>query len=70
MSWLLALYYFKAHALLASNIVVDYRPNAGIRVAPHFYTSDEELDRAVDAIDEILKTDAWKPFEHKRGTVT
>jgi kynureninase len=62
--------YGVAQALLANDIIVDYRPNAGIRVAPHFYTSDDELQRAVDAIDEILKTDAWKPFEAKRGTVT
>jgi kynureninase len=62
--------YGVAQALLARNVIVDYRPNAGIRVGPHFYTSDEELDCAVDAIDEILRTDAWKPFEAKRGTVT
>jgi kynureninase len=62
--------YGVAQALLANDIIVDYRPNAGIRIAPHFYTSDDELERAVDAIDEILKTEAWKPFEAKRTTVT
>lgn len=62
--------YGVAQALLANNVIVDYRPNAGIRVGPHFYTSDDELVRAVDLIDEILRTDAWKPFEAKRGTVT
>jgi kynureninase len=30
--------------LASRNILVDYRPGAGIRVAPHFYTSDEELE--------------------------
>jgi len=25
-----------ALALLAENVIVDYRPGAGIRVAPHF----------------------------------
>ena len=59
-----------AQALLARGIIVDYRPNAGIRVAPHFYTSDSELDAAVDAIDEILRTGAWQPFENQRRTVT
>ena len=62
--------YGVAQALLAENIIVDYRPNAGIRIGPHFYTSDDELEQAVAMIDEILRTDAWKPFEAKRGVVT
>jgi kynureninase len=62
--------YGVAQALLANDVIVDYRPNAGIRVAPHFYTSDEELDRAVDMIDGILRAEAWRPFEAKQGTVT
>ena len=62
--------YGVAQALLAQDIIVDYRPNAGIRIAPHFYTSDEEIDRAVEAIDEILHTETWKSFEEKRGVVT
>lgn len=32
--------------LLERKFLVDYRPQAGIRIAPHFYNSDEEL-RAV-----------------------
>ena len=62
--------YGVAQALLAENVIVDYRPNAGIRIAPHFYTSDDELDRAVAMIDEILRTESWKSFEAKRGVVT
>jgi kynureninase len=62
--------YGVAQALLANDVIVDYRPNAGIRVAPHFYTSDDELTRAVEMIDEILRDESWKPFEDKRGTVT
>jgi len=62
--------YGVAQALLAENVIVDFRPNAGIRIAPHFYTSDRELEQAVESIDEILRTDSWKPFEVKRGTVT
>ena len=59
-----------SRALLANDVIVDYRPNAGIRIAPHFYTSDAELERAVSMIDDILSDGSWKPFEADRGTVT
>ena len=36
--------------LLRRDILVDYRPGAGIRIAPHFYTTDEELDQTLDAL--------------------
>ncbi len=39
--------------LLRREVIVDYRPGAGIRVAPHFYTTDEELDRTVAEIRSI-----------------
>ncbi len=44
--------------LKALEILCDYRPGAGIRLSPHFYTRDDELDRAVAAIQEIQKTGA------------
>lgn len=59
-----------ARALLARDVVIDYRPGAGIRVAPHFYTSDAEVDRVVGEIDDILRTDAWKSFAGRATTVT
>lgn len=62
--------YGVAQALLANDVIVDYRPNAGIRVAPHFYTSDDELTRAVEMIDAILRDEAWKAFEASQGPVT
>jgi kynureninase len=46
--------------LLARDILVDYRPNAGIRLSPHFYNRDEEIDFALDQISEILATRAWE----------
>ena len=33
--------------LLRRNFLVDHRPGAGIRVAPHFYSKDEELDLTI-----------------------
>ena len=56
--------------LLARDIVVDYRPGAGIRVAPHFYTSDDELEAAVAAIDEALQRGLWQQFAGRRAVVT
>lgn len=59
-----------AQALLARDVVIDYRPGAGIRVAPHFYTSDAEVERVVHEVDDILTTGAWKAFEATRRVVT
>ncbi len=46
--------------LLARDILVDYRPQAGIRLSPHFYNRDEEIDFALGQIGEILATRAWE----------
>jgi kynureninase len=62
--------YAVAQTLLAQNILVDYRPDAGIRIAPHFYTSDEELEQAVAAIDAALKTGSWQRYANTAAVVT
>jgi kynureninase len=59
-----------AQALLARDVVIDFRPGAGIRVAPHFYTTDDEVERVVAEIDDILATGAWKSFTGSRPHVT
>ncbi len=46
--------YDVCRALLARDILVDYRPKAGVRFSPHFYNKDEELDFALNAVEEIL----------------
>ena len=51
--------------MLARGIKIDYRPNAGIRMAPHFYNTDEEIVQAMDAIAEILADGGWK--RHQNG---
>jgi kynureninase len=33
----------------------DYRPRCGLRVSPHFYTTDEELSAFVDALDDVRR---------------
>ena len=40
--------------LVRDEVLVDYRPGAGIRVAPHFYTTDEELECTVEAISKLV----------------
>lgn len=46
--------YAVCQALSAREIVVDFRPDAGLRVAPHFFNSDDEVRAAVRAIRAIL----------------
>ncbi|MFP5264683.1 MAG: aminotransferase class V-fold PLP-dependent enzyme [Blastocatellia bacterium] len=46
--------------LLRRDFLVDYRPGAGIRVAPHFYSKDEELELTVREIKKILETRAYE----------
>ena len=46
--------------LLSRDILVDYRPKAGVRISPHFYNRDEECDFTLDQMAEILRTGAWE----------
>jgi kynureninase len=39
--------------LARREILVDYRPQAGIRIAPHFYTTDEEVEHTVKELCQI-----------------
>jgi kynureninase len=42
--------------LLKRDILVDWRPGAGVRMSPHFYNKDDEIDFAMAAVDEILRS--------------
>jgi kynureninase len=42
--------------LARRDFLVDYRPGAGIRIAPHFYTKDEELELTIREIRNVLAT--------------
>src|SRR6185436_7083475 len=46
--------YEVSRELLRREIIVDFREGAGIRIAPHFYNSDEEVVLALDEIRAIL----------------
>ena len=62
--------YAVSRALLARNIKIDYRQGAGIRIAPHFYNTDDEAREAINTIIDILKDDSWKQFAENRDFVT
>ena len=56
-----------AKELNARDIVVDFRPGAGIRIAPHFYNTGDECRFALDQIAEILETKAYAKHESVAG---
>jgi kynureninase len=41
--------------LIEQGIVIDWRPNCGIRISPHFYNTDDECRQIFDAIEELSK---------------
>ncbi len=47
--------------LIKRNILIDYRRGGGIRIAPHFYNSDEEILYAMSTTKEIIES---KKFEN------
>jgi kynureninase len=44
--------------LTERQILCDFRPDAGIRIGPHYYTSDAELEHVIVQIGEIVATGA------------
>jgi kynureninase len=62
--------YEVSQSLKSLDILCDYRPGAGIRLSPHFYNRDTELDDAIDAMVDIQSTGAWQAFTAGRSTVT
>ena len=49
-------------ALAERNILIDDRPGAGLRISPHFYTLEEELDEVAEALVEIRQSESWRPL--------
>ena len=43
-------------AMIAREVIVDYRPGAGIRIAPHFYNTEAEIDHAVATLADVAGT--------------
>jgi kynureninase len=49
-------------ALAERDILVDCRPDVGLRLSPHFYNTDEELDACLDAVTELIASRGWERF--------
>ena len=51
-----------AKELVRREFIIDFRPGAGIRISPHFYTTDRELELIIE---EMKKITAARAFEHE-----
>ena len=52
--------------LAERQILCDFRPDAGLRLGPHYYNTDEELRFAIDQIAEIVRE---RTYERHLGAV-
>ena len=52
-----------AKELVRREFVIDYRPGAGVRISPHFYTTDEELKLVIEEMKKIRETRAFELHE-------
>jgi kynureninase len=43
------------HELIRREFLVDYRPGAGIRISPHFYNTDDEIEAIIAEIKKIVE---------------
>ena len=55
--------------MTARNVLADYRPDAGIRISPHFYTLDSEIETTFEIIEEIRKTRAYEKHLQQTGSL-
>ena len=62
--------YEVAQELLSREILIDYRVGAGIRAAPYFFNTDEEVEILIDAIDETLRESLWERHAQRHPVVT
>jgi len=62
--------YEVSRELLRREILIDFRPGVGIRVSPHFYTSDDEIEAVVLEMRKILDSKAYEKHLGSRDYVT
>lgn len=44
-----------AERLAERKVFVDWRPGAGLRISPHFFNTDEEIEEALNILAELIK---------------
>ncbi|HEU4768306.1 MAG TPA: aminotransferase class V-fold PLP-dependent enzyme [Pyrinomonadaceae bacterium] len=49
-----------ARELIRREFIIDYRPGAGVRISPHFYTKDEELELVIEEMKKIAASGAYR----------
>ena len=49
--------------LIHREFIVDFRPGAGIRISPHFYTTDEELELVIKEMKKIAESESYREHE-------
>ena len=52
-----------AKELIRREFIIDYRPGAGVRISPHFYTTDEELELIVQEMKKISDSETFRAVE-------
>lgn len=62
--------YEVSRELLARNFLIDYRVNAGIRIAPHFYNTETEVRAVMLNIEDILASGDWQKHSGPRSFIT
>lgn len=49
--------------LIRREFIIDYRPGAGIRISPHFYTADYELELVIQEMKKIAESNDYRQHE-------
>ena len=52
-------------ALAARDVLVDHRPEMGLRVSPHFYTTAEELSAFAEHMSELRSSGSWQAHQNE-----
>jgi kynureninase len=52
-----------AKELIRREFIIDYRPGAGIRISPHFYTTDDELELVIQEMKKISDSETLRAHE-------
>jgi kynureninase len=52
-----------AKELIRREFIIDYRPGAGIRISPHFYTTDDELELVIEEMKKISDSETFREHE-------